>query len=217
MRKITKELVNEITKHCNCLEPIYEFGSLQVEGQEEYADLRKFFQGKNYVGCDMREGIGVDKVLDLHSIDLPENTIGTAVLIDTLEHVEYVRKAVDEVHRVLKPDGFVIATSVMNFPIHSFPFDYWRFTPKAFESIFQKYDWLRVEAIGMTEFPHTVVAIAAKTKPDQAFIQMLDDAVNIWKRKWNKPWLYNFKYFVINIMPPVIINGYFNFKRLMQK
>ncbi len=68
-------------------EPIYEFGSLQVAGQEGYADM-----------C---EGAGVDVILNLHQIDLSNESVGTGLLLDTLEHVEYPRKAMDELHRIL--------------------------------------------------------------------------------------------------------------------
>ena len=74
-------------------EPIYEFGALQLPGLEEFADLRPFFRGKSYVGCDMREGRGVDKVLNLHNIDLPDESVGTVITLDTLEHVEFPHKA----------------------------------------------------------------------------------------------------------------------------
>ena len=36
-------------------------------------------------------------------------------------HVEYPRRAMAEIHRILKDDGIVIISSVMNFPIHAYP------------------------------------------------------------------------------------------------
>lgn len=55
-------------------EPLYEFGSYQVDDQND--DLRPLFQNKDYIGCDMRPGPGVDCVLDLHDIDLADNVAG---------------------------------------------------------------------------------------------------------------------------------------------
>jgi len=71
MRGSIKEFVWIVAETLPVLEPIYEFGSLQVPGQEGFADLRPIFEGKRYIGCDMREGPGVDLVLNLHAIDLP--------------------------------------------------------------------------------------------------------------------------------------------------
>ena len=52
--------------------PVVEIGSYQVVGQEGFSDLRPIFGGKQYIGCDMRPGIGVDW------IDRPRNRDGTA-------------------------------------------------------------------------------------------------------------------------------------------
>ena len=40
----------------------------------------------------MREGPGVVRILDLHGLDVPDNSVGTVIMMDTLEHVEYPRK-----------------------------------------------------------------------------------------------------------------------------
>ena len=56
MRQSIKQLVRIIADTLPVPEPIYEFGSLQVAGQEGFADLRPIFPDKQYVGCDMREG-----------------------------------------------------------------------------------------------------------------------------------------------------------------
>ncbi len=59
-------------KHLPIREPLYEFGAYRVQGTPE-EDLRPLFEGMEYIGSDMREGPGVDQVLDLHDIDLPNN------------------------------------------------------------------------------------------------------------------------------------------------
>jgi len=118
MREYIKEFVKLCTDNFYTPEPIYEFGSLQVEGQEEFADLRPFFKEKKYIGCDMRKGPGADVILDLHNIDLPPNSVGTVLLLETLEYVEYPYRASDEIFRILKPGTLFIVSSCLNFPIH---------------------------------------------------------------------------------------------------
>ena len=71
---------------------------MQVPGQERFADLRSLFPGKEYIDTDMREGPGVDLVLDLYDIDLPDDSISAVLCLDTVEHVEYVHKALTEIH-----------------------------------------------------------------------------------------------------------------------
>ncbi len=165
MRLSIKRLVGLVAETLPIPEPIFEFGSLQVPGQEGFADLRPLFPGKPYVGCDMRPGPGVDRVLDLHQIDLADGQAGTVFMLDTLEHVEYPHRAIAEIDRILKPGGMLVMTSVMCFPIHDFPFDYWRFTPEAFRSLLKGFESVYVTDAGGAQFPVTVAAVAFKGPP----------------------------------------------------
>jgi hypothetical protein len=46
MRESIKQFVEIVADMLPILEPIYEFGALQVPGQEGFADLRPIFAGK---------------------------------------------------------------------------------------------------------------------------------------------------------------------------
>ncbi|MQY58055.1 MAG: hypothetical protein GH144_00405 [Clostridia bacterium] len=52
---LVKQFVEIVAETMPITEPIFEFGSLQVPGQEGFADLRPLFPNKEYVGCDIRE------------------------------------------------------------------------------------------------------------------------------------------------------------------
>ncbi len=129
MRDHNKAFCRTIAQVFDCPEPVFEFGSYQVEGQEGYANLRGLFPQKSYVGCDMRPGPGVDRVEDVTAINLPDASAGTVLCIETFEHVFEVQKAFEEVYRLLKPGGIFVITSPLNFRIHGYPDDYWRMTP----------------------------------------------------------------------------------------
>lgn len=129
MRHNVREFVKVCRDTLPILGPIYEFGSYQCEGQADIADLRPLFPGKEYVGTDMRAGPGVDKVMNLLDLQLAAGSVGTALCLDTLEHVRDPFRAMSEIRRVLKPGGVVIVSSHMNWPVHHHPEDYWRFTP----------------------------------------------------------------------------------------
>ena len=156
---------------------------MQTEGQEGFADLRPLFPGKKYIGTDFRQGKGVDLVLDLHNINLPENSVGSAIVLDTLEHVEYPRKAMDQLHRVMRPNGLVIISSVMRARIHSYPDDYWRFTPGAFESLLKAFPSSFVSCAGDPAFPHAVVGIgfAGPAPPLERMTRDIED----WQKRWS--------------------------------
>lgn len=162
MRQSIKDFVSIAAAALPIGEPIYEFGAFQVPGQEGFADLRPYFPRKEYIGVDVREGLGVDKLLDLHNIDLPSGSVGTVLCFDTLEHLEHPLEALKQIHRVLKPDGVAVIGSVMNFPIHDYPRDYWRFTPEAFGLLLKPFAGSFVGSAGRKDFPHTVVGIGFK-------------------------------------------------------
>src|SRR5512147_449507 len=97
MRAAIKELLGILAESLPVSEPIVAFGARQAAGQEGSADLRPLFPGKEYIGADTRESPGVDRVLDLHHLDLPDASVGTVLVIDTFEHVEFPRQAMAEI------------------------------------------------------------------------------------------------------------------------
>lgn len=211
MRKSIKDYARIVAETLPATEPIYEFGALQVEGQEGFADLRPLFPGKTYVGCDMRPGRGVDRILDLHGLDLPSDSVGTILCFDTLEHVEYPHRAVEEMFRVLRPGGFLAITSVMDFHIHDHPHDYWRFTPDAFRSLLRPFTQTQVDWAGREIFPHTVVGIGVKgaTIPLDAY----QARIATWQRQWWNPKGRSWETAVHQLTPPVLLDLYRKLKR----
>ena len=162
MRPRVREFVREMATALPLKGPVYEFGSRRLGRQDELANLRPLFSGLEYVGCDMRKGRGVDRILNLHDIDLLDEIAGTVLCLETLEHVEFCHRAVAEMHRILKPGGICLLSSVMNCAIHKYPNDYWRFTPAGFESLLGCFQSQRVTYAGEQRFPHTVFGIGAK-------------------------------------------------------
>jgi hypothetical protein len=218
MRELIKEFVKAVSESMPILEPIYEFGSFQTEGQEVWADLRPLFPGKKYIGCDMRWGKGVDLILNLHDIELPDSTAGTVLMLDTLEHVEFCRKAMSEVYRILKPGGVAIISSVMYFPIHEYPSDYWRFTPEGFRSLLNQFSYSTVDFLGEEDSPHTVVGIGIKEKNvSTAEAQLISNKINDWKISVTPPHQEPgdpnpTKEFLKLFIPPILLQTYRKFK-----
>lgn len=162
MRDHNKAFCRVVADHFVCPGPIIEFGSYQVEGQVDYADLRAMFAGREYLGCDMRPGPGVDQVQDVSAIKMPDDSAGTILCIETFEHVFEVRRAFDEVFRVLKPGGVFILTSPFHFRIHAYPDDYWRISPSCLRRMVEPYAARVVGSQGQVKTPHTVMSLAIK-------------------------------------------------------
>jgi len=174
LRDHNKAFCRLITEAFDAPGPVYEFGSYQVEGQVDYADLRTLFPGETFVGCDMRPGPGVDRVEDVSAIDLPDGSAGTVLCVETFEHVFEVRRAFDEVFRVLIPGGLFVITSPLNFRIHGYPDDYWRMTPNCLRRMMEPYAARVTGFQGHHKFPHSVMGLGFKTTAPADFARRAD-------------------------------------------
>lgn len=110
---------------------------LQIGVKENMA--RKY--GEHWISVDkydMRPFI--DRHDDINDLQFDNNTFDVAVCMSILEHVETPQRAVDELHRVLKPGGFVWVQSPLCYPYHESPKDFWRFTPDGLRWLCDDFD-----------------------------------------------------------------------------
>jgi len=157
----------DVAENFPIAEPLVEMGARAAEGQEAIADLRPVFGAREHVGCDIQEGIGVDRIEDIHALTFDDESVGTIICLETLEHVFDPIRAVQEMFRVLKPGGLLAISSVMFFPIHAHPWDFWRFTPEGFERLLEPFESRLVLAHGWRLMPEGVYGIGIKG-PDPA-------------------------------------------------
>jgi len=163
MKNNVKLFVKTVSEIFSLQEPIFEIGSLQVPGQEGYADLRPFFSGKRYIGCDMRSGLGVDRTEDVENLSMDNESVGTILMLDTLAHIKNCSRALDEIYRVLKKEGIVVVSSILCFPICRCPEDYWRFTSSGLNHLLRDFPFRIIGTQGASEFPHSVFGIGFKS------------------------------------------------------
>jgi SAM-dependent methyltransferase len=163
----------------------------------------------------MREGPGVDKVLNLHNIDVPDESVGTVITLDTLEHVEFPHKALAEIYRILKPGGMVVLSTVLDFRIHDSPSDYWRFTPDGLKSIFRPFSFVFVGSVGRESFPHTVVAIGVKGS--SISLEQFAPRFELWKKAWKNPKGKSWKDIAYLFVPPILIGIDRRISRLLKR
>lgn len=163
MRQNLKDLLGSVAARHFRGGRVVELGAFQVPGQEGFADLRPFFPGGEYIGCDMRKGPGVDRIEDLHCLSFPNGFADWVICFDTLEHVYDPLLAIKELLRILAPGGIILISSVMNFQIHDYPGDYWRFTPEIFwHMLSSELPFRKVMFQGDQLNPHTVMGIGSR-------------------------------------------------------
>lgn len=151
--------------------PVYEFGAYQVPEQADLGDLREFFPGTRYVGCDLRHGPGVDRIEDVTRLSLPDGSVPTIVCVETLEHVFEVRRAVDEMLRVLAPGGAILVSVPLDFRVHGYPDDFWRLTPACMAQLLSPLGASVVASQGLEKYPHSVFGIGFKEPVPTTFFR----------------------------------------------
>lgn len=162
MRQFVRDFMTEAIEQLPMADPIVEIGSRPASGQEDIADLRPMLAGHDFIGTDIQEGPGVDRIEDIHKLTFQDDSVGTVLALDTVEHVADPIRGLQEVHRVLAPGGVVVITSHMFMPIHAHPWDYWRFTPEAFSLLLAPFETKLVLANGWDLMPDTVMGIGVK-------------------------------------------------------
>ncbi|HVL96022.1 MAG TPA: methyltransferase domain-containing protein [Solirubrobacteraceae bacterium] len=161
MQPLVRAFVEDALELLGPPDPVVEFGSMQVEAAQE-GDLRPLFAGRDYTGTDFREGPGVDRVEDLRALTLADDSVGTAICLETLEHCEDPLTACRELARVVRPGGVCLVSTPFLLGIHGYPSDFFRFTPEAMRSMLGGFDSVWAAGIGDPGAPQWVFAIAAQ-------------------------------------------------------
>lgn len=194
MRASVKTLIWYLSSTHDLKAPIVDLGSRQAMGQHGFADLRPFFKGKEYRGCDAEAGVGVDGIENIEALSFKDKSIPTILCLDTIEHVANPLQAMKEMYRCLTDDGVLILTSHMYAPVH-YKIDYWRFTAQCFKEVLLKeFPEKEILIQGEPNFPENIVGIASKGVPNPFKIDM--DELN-----GMLPWPYPFMFQRLNEEP----------------
>jgi SAM-dependent methyltransferase len=88
-----------------------------------------------FYGIDMEAGNDVDLVADLHDFsailngqDKLPKTCDVVISCSTFEHVLNPFKAASEISKIMNPGGLLFIQTHNCFPLHAYPFDYWRYS-----------------------------------------------------------------------------------------
>lgn len=118
-------------------------------GEAQYAPL---FKGLRYTAVDL--GVGdtawdyrsLDAVADLIHLPFPDGIFDAVVNIVTLEHVPEPAAVIQELARVLRPEGALFLVTPLEWEEHQQPHDYFRYTRYGVTWLIQKAG-LRIEKL----------------------------------------------------------------------
>ena len=107
----------------------------------------------SYLGLDLQVNLyrnHPDLTWDGVTIPLPAAAVESALATEVLEHCPDPLLVLREVHRVLKPGGFLLLTVPFLWPLHDVPYDEFRYTPFSMERLLRDAGFadVRIQASG---------------------------------------------------------------------
>ena len=112
---------------------------------------RKYLPAGNpYVGMDISAAAKPDVLGKAQDVPFSDGCFESVLCTEVLEHLPEPEKAVCEIRRVLKKDGFLYLTVPQAWPLHYEPEDYLRFTSYGIRGLLEKngFGIIAIERIG---------------------------------------------------------------------
>jgi len=95
---------------------------------------------EKYIGLDIenptyQQNSKPDLFWDGEHVPLEDNSADCVMATEFFEHVPYPQKIMAEIYRILKPNGTIFITVPFIWPLHTMPYDEYRYTPFSLERI----------------------------------------------------------------------------------
>jgi SAM-dependent methyltransferase len=91
-----------------------------------------------FIGTDIEAGVDVDVVADVHRLSDAAGRERFDVIIScsTFEHFKYPHLAAHEILRCMRVGGVLLVQTHQSFPLHAYPYDFFRFSREALAALF---------------------------------------------------------------------------------
>ena len=113
---------------------ILDLGSMDINGS-----YKRFFEYPNweYRGADLESGNNVDVVLSnpYKWQEIASASLDVVISGQAFEHMEYFWSVLQQIERVLRPDGLACVIAPSRGYEHRYPVDCWRFYPDGFKAL----------------------------------------------------------------------------------
>ena len=100
---------------------------------------KEFFPKARYTCTDIVWHDGIDELIDVSSMPYRDNCFDLVICNNVLEHIPIPERAVDEIYRCLRPEGYLFLVVPFLFPLHDIPRDYFRFTEYSLVNLLHKW------------------------------------------------------------------------------
>lgn len=92
------------------------------------------------IDTDISRGPRTAIICDAHDLPFRDGSFDALVCQAVLEHVFEPARVVDEIHRVLAPQGLIYSEVPFMYPLHGAPYDFTRFTPLGHRRLYRYFD-----------------------------------------------------------------------------
>jgi predicted SAM-dependent methyltransferase len=125
-------------------------GEILANQMSQHYDMHDIFKrmGIEYINLDIQDGEGVDIVDDAcEMVKVADESCGSILCTEMLEHVHYPFKVITQCMRVLKPGGVIFVSAPFLYPEHS-AHDLWRFTPQGMKFLMKDFEMIEFRELG---------------------------------------------------------------------
>lgn len=110
-------------------------------GQKPYRELYGVYTQKSF-GLDLPTTQHGMQAIDVQGrgTELPfiDQAFDLVFCTEVMEHVAEPKRMLQEIHRVLKPGGYLILTTPFLVPVHEAPYDFYRYTPYGLQHLMKQ-------------------------------------------------------------------------------
>lgn len=120
----------------------------------QQAQLKKYFSSGDttFVFCDVDKAADADVICDAHELPFKPESFDGVIATAVMEHVMQPDQVAEEMHRVLKEDGFIYSEIPFLQGVHEGAYDFTRYTLTGHRRLYEKFE--EIDA-GMVAGPGT--------------------------------------------------------------
>jgi len=140
---------------------ILEIGSgKRVNGKYIYSEKCFFQKSNKFITSDINQLYG-HKIVDITAINY-KNKYDLILCLNVLEHIFNVKKAIDNMYKLVKKGGLIVIYVPVFYPLHDEPNDYWRITINSFNKLLKKFKKVDIRHSGLKKYPFAYYIEATK-------------------------------------------------------
>ncbi|MNU79750.1 hypothetical protein D3C71_693670 [compost metagenome] len=124
---------------------------------------KHMFEVDEYIGTDIEvsghshKNEHIDVYYDGNTLPFEENTFDSILCSEVFEHLFNLEEMLDELHRVLKPGGFMLITVPFVWDEHEIPYDFGRYSSFGLTFLMEKHRFKVEESFKSTTYFETII------------------------------------------------------------